>query len=79
MGMNMGVDYYIEKLVDLDVLMVWINVLLRWIYFYVDLEEVNVMEYNNVFLYIDMNIFIYLEDKIELMKNEFLILYELMK
>ncbi|MBC1478794.1 two-component system response regulator VirR [Listeria welshimeri] len=79
MGMNMGADYYIEKPVDLDVLMARINALLRRTYSYADLEEANVMEHNNVFLYIDTNTLTHLEDKIELTKNEFLILYELMK
>lgn len=79
MGMNMGADYYIEKPVDLDVLMARINALLRRTYSYADLEEANVMEHNNVFLHIDTNKLTHLEDKIELTKNEFLILYELMK
>ncbi|MIJ77774.1 DNA-binding response regulator [Listeria monocytogenes] len=80
MGMNMGADYYIEKPVDLDVLMARINALLRRTYSYADLEEANVMEHNNVFfLHIDTNTLTHLEDKIELTKNEFLILYELMK
>ncbi|EAG4460484.1 response regulator transcription factor, partial [Listeria monocytogenes] len=51
MGMNMGADYYIEKPVDLDVLMARINALLRRTYSYADLEEANVMEHNNVFLH----------------------------
>ncbi|EAE9317554.1 response regulator transcription factor [Listeria monocytogenes] len=79
MGMNMGADYYIEKPVDLDVLMARINALLRRTYSYADLEEANVMEHNNVFLHIDTNTLTHLKDKIELTKNEFLILYELMK
>ncbi|EAG1170831.1 response regulator transcription factor [Listeria monocytogenes] len=79
MGMNMGADYYIEKPVDLDVLMARINALLRRTYSYADLEEANVMEHNNVLLHIDTNTLTHLEDKIELTKNEFLILYELMK
>ncbi|MBC2018793.1 two-component system response regulator VirR [Listeria seeligeri] len=79
MGMNMGADYYIEKPVDLDVLMARINALLRRTYSYADLEEANVMEHNNVFLHIGTNTLTHLEDKIELTKNEFLILYELMK
>ncbi|EHQ7163325.1 two-component system response regulator VirR [Listeria monocytogenes] len=79
MGMNMGADYYIEKPVDLDVLMARINALLRRTYSYADLEEANVMEHNNVFLHIDTNTLTHLEDKIELTKNEFLILYELVK
>ncbi|MDC9214028.1 S4 domain-containing protein, partial [Clostridioides difficile] len=78
MGMNMGADYYIEKPVDLDVLMARINALLRRTYSYADLEEANVMEHNNVFLHIDTNTLTHLEDKTELTKNEFLILYELM-
>lgn len=79
MGMNMGADYYIEKPVDLDVLMARINALLRRTYSYTELEEPNVLEYHNVFLHIDTNTLSYLEEKIELTKNEFLILYELMK
>ncbi|EIA19939.1 response regulator transcription factor [Listeria fleischmannii] len=79
MGMNMGADYYIEKPVDLDVLMARINALLRRTYSYAELEEPNVMEHNNVFLHIDTNTLTYFDEKIELTKNEFLILYELMK
>ncbi|WP_088810876.1 MULTISPECIES: response regulator transcription factor [Listeria] len=79
MGMNMGADYYIEKPVDLDVLMARINALLRRTYSYAELEEPNVMEHNNVFLHIDTNTLTFLDEKIELTKNEFLILYELMK
>ncbi|WP_099221899.1 MULTISPECIES: response regulator transcription factor [Listeria] len=79
MGMNMGADYYIEKPVDLDVLMARINALLRRTYSYADLEEPNIIEHNNVFLHIDTNMLTYLDEKVELTKNEFLILYELMK
>lgn len=79
MGMNMGADYYIEKPVDLDVLMARINALIRRTYSYVELEEPNVMEHNNVFLHIDTNTLTYLDEKVELTKNEFLILYELLK
>ncbi|WP_430535074.1 response regulator transcription factor [Listeria rocourtiae] len=79
MGMNMGADYYIEKPVDLDVLMARINALIRRTYSYAELEEPNVMEHNNVFLHIDTNTLTYLDEKVELTKNEFLILYELLK
>ncbi|MBC1936687.1 response regulator transcription factor [Listeria grandensis] len=79
MGMNMGADYYIEKPVDLDVLMARINALIRRTYSYADLEEPNVMEHKNVFLHIDTNTLTYLDEKIDLTKNEFLILYELLK
>ncbi|WP_163652536.1 response regulator transcription factor [Listeria sp. PSOL-1] len=79
MGMNMGADSYIEKPVDLDVLMARINALIRRTYSYAELEEPNVMEHNNIFLHIDTNTLTYLDNKIELTKNEFLILYELMK
>lgn len=63
MGMNMGADYYIEKPVDLDVLMARINALLRRTYSYAELEEPNVIEHHNVFLHIDTNTLTYLDEK----------------
>lgn len=79
MGMNMGADYYIEKPVDMDILMARVNALLRRVYSYKDLEQPTVMEQEGLFLHIDTNVVSYENNKIDLTKNEFLILYTLMQ
>lgn len=79
MGMNMGADYYIEKPVDMDILMARVNALLRRVYSYKDLEQPTVMEQEGLFLHIYTNVVSYENNKIDLTKNEFLILYTLMQ
>ncbi|ODJ69843.1 DNA-binding response regulator, partial [Brochothrix thermosphacta] len=64
MGMNMGADYYIEKPVDMDILMARVNALLRRVYSYKDLEQPTVMEQEGLFLHIDTNVVSYENNKI---------------
>ncbi|KAJ51261.1 DNA-binding response OmpR family regulator [Clostridium tetanomorphum] len=78
MSVNMGGDDFIQKPFSLDVLMAKINALLRRTYSYSNIES-NVIENNGVVLNLkDCNL-IYNEHKIELTKNEFKIIYILMK
>ncbi|WP_027622963.1 response regulator transcription factor [Clostridium lundense] len=78
MSVNMGGDDFIQKPFSLDVLMAKINALLRRTYSYSNVES-NVIENNGVVLNLkDCNL-MYNEHKIELTKNEFKIIYILMK
>lgn len=78
MSVNMGGDDFIQKPFSLDVLMAKINALLRRTYSYSNIES-NVIENNGVVLNLkDCNL-MYNEHKIELTKNEFKIIYILMK
>ena len=78
MSVNMGGDDFIQKPFSLDVLMAKINALLRRTYSYSNVES-NVLEHKGAILNLkDCNL-IYNEEKIELTKNEFKILYILMK
>ncbi|WP_373897636.1 response regulator transcription factor [Haloimpatiens sp. FM7315] len=78
MAMNMGGDDYIIKPFSMEVLMAKINALLRRTYSYTK-ADIETIEYNKVILSIKDNV-IYFEDKFsELTKNEFKILYILMK
>lgn len=79
MGMNMGADYYIEKPVDMDILMARVNALLRRVYSYNEIEQPVVLEQDGLVLQVDTNVVSYQDAKQELTKNEFLILYTLMQ
>lgn len=79
MGMNMGADYYIEKPVDMDVLMARVNALLRRVYSYSEIEKPVVLEQDGLVLQVDTNVVSYQDAKQDLTKNEFLILYTLMQ
>ena len=78
MAINMGGDDFITKPFSLEVLMVKINALIRRSYSYSS-SETNVIEFNGVVLNINDSTLIYEENKIELTRNEFKILYMLMK
>lgn len=78
MSINMGGDDFIQKPFSLDVLMAKISALLRRTYSYSNVES-NVIENNGVVLNLKDYTIIYNEHKIELTKNEFKIIYILMK
>lgn len=78
MAINMGGDDFIQKPFSLEVLMAKINAILRRTYSYTDTSS-DVVEYNNVFLNLKDSTLIYNEEKVELTKNEFKIIYILMK
>ncbi len=78
MAMNMGGDDFIQKPFSLDVLMAKISALLRRTYSYKDTES-DVIEYNGIVLNLKDGNVIYNDEKLELTKNEYRILYILMK
>ncbi|GGL45236.1 response regulator transcription factor [Sporolactobacillus putidus] len=78
MAMNMGGDDFIQKPIDMDILMAKINALLRRTYSYPD-HQPRVVEYKGVILNLKDDRLIYNDRQIELTKNEFRILYMLMK
>lgn len=78
MAINMGADDFIQKPFSLDVLIAKITAILRRTYSYSNIES-NVLEYNGAILNLkDCNL-MYNDEKIDLTKNEFKILYTLMK
>jgi DNA-binding response OmpR family regulator len=78
MAMNMGGDDFIQKPFSLDVLMAKINALLRRTYNYTNTFS-NIIEHNGVVLNLKDSSVIFKDKKLELTKNEFKILYTLMK
>lgn len=78
MSVNMGGDDFVQKPFSLEVLMAKVNALLRRTYSYTDIQA-NVIEHNGVVLNLRDNNIIYDEEHIELTKNEFRIIYILMK
>lgn len=78
MAINMGGDDFIQKPFSLDVLMAKINGLLRRTYNYTN-SFASVIEHNGVVLNIKDSTVIFKDRKVELTKNEFRILYTLMK
>lgn len=78
MAINMGGDDFIQKPFSLDVLMAKINGLLRRTYNYSNAFS-NIIEHNGVVLNIKDSSVIFKGKKVELTKNEFRILYTLMK
>lgn len=77
MAINMGGDDFIQKPFSLDVLMAKINALLRRTYNYTNTFS-NIIEHNGVVLNIKDSSVIFNDNKLELTKNEFKILYTLM-
>jgi DNA-binding response OmpR family regulator len=77
MAINMGGDDFVQKPFSLDVLMAKINALLRRTYNYTNTTS-NIIEHNGVVLNIKDSSVIYNDNKLELTKNEFKILYTLM-
>lgn len=78
MAINMGGDDFIQKPFSLEVLMAKINGLLRRTYNYTKASS-NIIEHNGVVLNIKDNSIIFNDKKAELTRNEFRILYTLMK
>ena len=78
MAINMGGDDFIQKPFSLEILMAKINALIRRTYSYAD-AETNVLEYKNIVLNMKDNSVFFKEKKAELSRNEFNILYLLMK
>lgn len=78
MAVNMGGDDYIQKPFSLDVLIAKINALLRRTYNYAN-AVANIIEHKGVVLNLKDNSVIFQHEKLELTKNEFKILYTLMK
>ncbi|HYE11232.1 MAG TPA: response regulator transcription factor [Patescibacteria group bacterium] len=78
MAVNMGGDDFVQKPFSLEVLLAKVNALLRRTYSYVDVEA-NVLEHQGVVLNLKDSCVLYQQKKLELTKNEFKILYILMK
>jgi DNA-binding response OmpR family regulator len=78
MAINMGGDDFIQKPFSLDVLIAKINALLRRTYNYTN-AYANIIEHKGVVLNLKDNTVIFHDEKLELTKNEFKILYTLMK
>lgn len=78
MAMNMGGDDFVQKPFSMEVLMAKINALLRRTYDYTNVES-SIIEHRTVVLNLKDNNLIYNDKKVELTKNEFKILYILMK
>lgn len=78
MAVNMGGDDYITKPFSLEILMAKITAILRRTYSYVE-SDLNTLDYKGVVLSLKDNM-VYFEDKnVDLTKNEFKILYTLMR
>ncbi|WMJ79908.1 response regulator transcription factor [Clostridium sp. MB40-C1] len=78
MAMNMGGDDFVQKPFSLDVLMAKINAILRRTYSYSNVEA-NVIEHNGATLNLKDSTILYNEEKLDLTKNEFKIIYILMQ
>jgi len=78
MAVNMGADDFVQKPFSLEVLMAKINALLRRTYSYASAES-SVIEYKGAILNLKEGNLIYNDEKVDLTKNEFKILYTLMK
>jgi DNA-binding response OmpR family regulator len=78
MAINMGGDDFIQKPFSLEVLMAKINALLRRTYNYTNASS-NIIEHKGVVLNLKDSSVLFKDKKLELTKNEFKILYTLMK
>lgn len=78
MAVNMGGDDFIQKPFSLEVLMAKINALLRRTYDYTN-ASTNIVEHNGVVLNLKDSTILFKDKKLELTKNEFKILYTLMR
>ncbi len=78
MAVNMGGDDFIQKPFSLEVLMAKINALLRRTYNYTNALS-NIIEHRGAVLNLKNSSIIFQDEKAELTKNEFKILYTLMK
>lgn len=78
MAINMGGDDFLSKPFSMEVLLVKIKALLRRTYSYQD-KDMEVLQYNNVILNLKDYTVCFQNKGVELSKNEFKILYILMK
>lgn len=78
MAVNMGGDDFIQKPFSLEVLMAKINALLRRTYDYTN-ASINIVEHNGVVLNLKDSTILFKDKKSELTRNEFKILYTLMR
>lgn len=78
MAVNMGGDDYITKPFSIEVLVAKINAVLRRTYSYSE-TNMDTLEFNNVIISLKNNTVYYNDKTIELTKNEFKIMYVLMK
>lgn len=78
MAVNMGGDDYITKPFSMDILTAKINAVLRRTYSYGE-TNMDTIDYKNVVLSLKDNMLYYKDCSLELTKNEFKILYILMK
>jgi DNA-binding response OmpR family regulator len=78
MAVNMGGDDFIQKPFSLEVLMAKINALLRRTYDYTN-ASTNIVEHNGAVLNLKDSTILFKDKKLELTKNEFKILYTLMR
>lgn len=78
MAINMGGDDFVQKPFSMDILLAKVNALIRRTYSYLN-TETDVIEHNGVVLNLMDNTLYYKEEKVELTKNEFKIIYMLMK
>ncbi len=77
MAMNMGGDDFIQKPIDLDVMIAKMQALLRRTY---DIgSKMSMLEHNGAFLNLDDTTLTYKDSRIELTKNEFRILRTLLE
>lgn len=77
MAINMGADDYVTKPYSVDILLAKISALLRRTYSYTS-NAANLIEHKGAVLNLDDGTLVYEDEKIELTKNEYRILYVLM-
>lgn len=78
MAINMGGDDFVQKPFSMDVLLAKVNAILRRTYSYSNVEA-DVVEHSGVVLNLKDDTLLYNDRKIDLTKNEFKILYTLIK
>ncbi|MCT4541920.1 MAG: response regulator transcription factor [Vallitalea sp.] len=77
MAINMGADDYVTKPFSMEILLAKISALLRRTYSYIN-KTANLIEHKGAVLNIDDGTLVYNDEKIDLTKNEYRILYVLM-
>lgn len=77
MAINMGADDYVTKPYSMEILLAKISALIRRTYSYTS-NSANLIEHKGAILNLDDGTLVYQEEKIELTKNEYRILYVLM-
>lgn len=78
MAINMGGDDFVQKPFSMDILLAKVNALIRRTYSYLNVET-DTIEHKGVILNLMDNTLYYKEEKVDLTKNEFKIIYMLMK